>query len=198
MNAVQTVQLSLFSRGDAISKAFAESVIVIDRVKKDKDKQIVRTEDGKAMIASQTIKLLPRKSTDKADLADLTGLTGQALMGFELEARGALLQSSFSHLSRLVASGNYTFDMSRVNLANGKFMLSIKPAIGKTAILSPAELAKQAKELGYTLVPTEKPSEETEAPPATAPAPVPQNGPVEVVVVKGKKKKAVGSAAATV
>lgn len=180
----QQVQLALFSRGDAISNRFAEALVVVDRVKKGKDKKVIKDAEGNPVVSSQTLKLLPKSSKEGESLKDLTGLTGQALMGFELEARGALLQSSFSHLSKLVASGNYTFDVARCNLSNGKFMLQIKPAIGKSPILTPEQLAEQSKALGYKLVPIDP--EPTESAPAT-------DGETELVTSKkgkGKSNKA--------
>lgn len=158
---------------------------MVDAFKK-KDKKVVKDNNGDPIVRSQTIKLLPKKSKEGADLADLCpGMNAQALMGFEQEARGELLKSGFSHMSKLIASGNYTFDVARVNLANGKFMLQIKPSMGKAAILTPEELEKQAKSLGYQLV--KAPEAESQAP-AT-------DGETEVVTTKQGKKKAAAAKA---
>ena len=145
------VQISLFDRGSAVKELVAKSINAKPSIKKDKNKQVVKNTLGEPVVTGHSVVLLPRKSETKADLADLTGLEGQALMLFEQEARQQLMEASFSHMAKLIASGNYTFDRARVN-ANGKFTLGIKPALGRSAILSEEELKKQAAALGFELV----------------------------------------------
>ena len=152
--SVAMVQIGLFDRGTAVKELVANAIALRENAKKDKNKKVVKNALGEPVITSRVVTLLPRKSESKEDLADLTGLEGQALMAFEMEARQQLMEASFSHMAKLIASGNYTFDRARV-AANGKFALAIKPAIGKAAILSEEELKKQAEALGFTLMPKE-------------------------------------------
>lgn len=184
------VQIGLFDRGTAVKQQIAESINLRESFKK-KDKVIQINTLGEKIVNSRTVMLRPRKSKTTDDLADLTGLSGQALMLFEQEARQSLMESSFSHMAKLVASGNYTFDRARVS-SNGKFALAIKPAIGKAAILSEDDLKKQAAALGFELIPKEGGA--TEAPDKT----------VELEVIKApeakapaKTKKASGAKVAT-
>lgn len=158
------VQISLFDRGTAVKAIVAEAINAKPTFKKDKNKQIVLNTRGEQVVTGHTITLLPANSKTKADLKDLTGYTGQALMLFEQEARQALMESGFAHMAKLIATGNYTFDRSRIG-SNGKFSFGIKPANGKAAILSEADLKKQAEALGFTLV-----AKDGAAPAATEPA----------------------------
>lgn len=183
--SVSMVQIGLFDRGSAVKELVANAINLRENVKKDKNKKVVKNTLGEPVVTSRVVTLLPRKSESKEDLADLTGLEGQALMAFEMDARQQLMEASFSHMAKLIASGNYTFDRARV-AANGKFALAIKPAIGKSAILSEAELKKQAEALGFTLQPKE--GVELEVAPITeqsAEAPAAQN----TKPTKGSKKK---------
>lgn len=148
------VQISLFDRGTAVKQLVAEAISAKPSFKKDKNKQFVVNTKGEKVVTSHAITVLPRTSKTRDDLKDLTGFEGQKLMLFEQEARQQLMESAFSHMAKLIATGNYTFDRSRIS-SNGKFALGIKPAIGKAAILSEADLKKQAEALGFELVPKE-------------------------------------------
>jgi len=187
------VQIGLFDRGTAVKEQIAESISVRQSFKK-KDKVCVLNTKGEKIINSQTVMLRPRKSKTTDDLADLTGLSGQALMLFEQEARQALMESSFSHMAKLVASGNYTFDRARTS-SNGKFALAIKPAIGKAAILSEDDLKKQAAALGFELIPSKVGA--TEAPKETLELEVVQSAPAAPAKKPAAKKKTAGVAVAT-
>lgn len=186
---MQLVQISLFDRGSAVKEQVANAVALRESIKKDKNKRVVRNTAGEPVVTGRTVMLMPRKSETKDDLADLTGLEGQALMMFEQEARQALMEASFSHMAKLVASGNYTFDRARVN-ANGKFALAIKPAIGKAAILSEDDLRKQAAALGFELAPK---ADGAALPPPIEPG---DDGELEVVLTKKQKADAAAKAAA--
>lgn len=179
----QSVQIELFSRGNLVPSIVAQAARIVTSYKK-KDKAFVLNSKGEKIETTKVIKLMPRKSSENPDLADLTGKTGQGLIAFEAEARHELLQSGFAHMSRLVASGNYTFDTSRVNVQSGKFVLAIKPAFGKAPALTAEQLAEQAKALGYTLVP------QTPTPEPEAPDEVENNGAAVVVETKASKKAA--------
>lgn len=164
------MQLALWNNGKPIQNRFEGAITSVPRYKtegKGKGKKKVKDKHGNDIVMSETVKLLPRKSKDNPDMYDLiesaTGKkpTAQGLMLFEAEARQELLASSMAQMSYLVGTGHYTYDMSRTSLSNGKFMLSIKPKPGMPAILTPDELDKQAKAMGYKLVKVEDPKDDT-------------------------------------
>lgn len=193
--AVSMVQIGLFDRGTAVKELVAGAINLREHVKKDKNKKVVKNALGEPVVTSRVVTLLPRKSESKEDLADLTGLEGQGLMAFEAEARQQLMEASFSHMAKLVASGNYTFDRARV-AANGKFALAIKPAIGKAAILSEEELKKQAEALGFTLTP--KDGVELEVAPLTEQTAQAPAATSTRAATTGSKKKATAKKAAVI
>jgi|SRR5262245_4942162 len=163
------VQVDMFSRGSAIKAELAKALCETPKYRtegKGKNKKFKLTEKGEKIESSRTLTILPRKSEENPDLADLTGQTGQALMAFEMQARQAAMEAGAAHLMQLIASGNYTFDRARLG-ANGKFTFSIKLAPGRQAILSPEELERQAKALGFELVKT-VPAKAPEPEPATS------------------------------
>lgn len=147
MNKSTQTELVLFpSANSVIQSRFLSGVVVKPTFAKDKDGNVTDR------VASETIKLLPRTSKDNPDLKDASGLTGQALMAFESEARRELLAAAQMELTNRIASGNYTFDTFRRNLKTGKLTLAIKPEYKKSAAgMSDAELAAEVKARGLVL-----------------------------------------------
>lgn len=193
------VQLDMFSRGTPVNRTYAQAVAVTERYVK-KDKAVVKDKDGNPIVGTQTIRLLPAKSKTKEDLADLFQKSGQPLKLEVAQLGRELLKSGSAHMSALIASGDYTFDVASVNLRNGKFMLRIKPEIGRPAILTPDQLERQAAALGYSLVPKEEPQKELPEGDGED-EPTQANGKAEVVIeskTPKAKKKTSGKKAAVI
>lgn len=188
----QLVQISLFDRGSAVKELVSKATNLRPSYKKTgkkgQVKKIVKDAEGNPIVTAQTLTMLPRKSKTKTDLADVTGLEGQALMLFESEARQQLMESGFAHMAKLVASGNYTYKMARSS-NRGDFTLGIKLVTGKVRMLTEEEFKKQAEVLGFEVV---KKTEPTEAPEAVAPT-----DETELVVEPKDKAKADKAKAAT-
>lgn len=157
MSNTSMVQIGLFDRGTAVKEAIANAVRVRETFKKktvgkgkNKKSEFVTNSNGDKVVSSSAIYLPPRKSSKNEDLADITGLEGQALMLFEAEARQQLMESSFAHMAKLVASGNYTYKLAKSS-TRGDFTLGLKLVAGKTRILTEEEFMKQAEVLGFTV-----------------------------------------------
>lgn len=188
-SAQSLVQLDMFSRGNVmVDPKLAQAATVVPHFRK-KGGAFVLNAAGEKIETSKVIKLLPLKSKENEDLADLTGLTGQSLKLWAAEAGHRLMLSGHSHMTSLVSSGNYTLVKAR-STSGGRFLLEIKPALGKVAIMTTEQLVEQAKALGYTLVP-QSPDPEPEAPEE-----VENNGAAVVVETKASKKAAKAAKAA--
>jgi hypothetical protein len=198
-NTQQLVMLDLFSRGTAVPSLLRDAAPVVEKYKTQgtgKDRTFVLNKQGQKIVTTRTIKILPLKSKENDDLADLFQQSGSALKASASDVNRGLLKAGSAHFNALIASGNYTHKLSRINERNGEFTITIKPEIGKVALLGPEELAKQAAALGYTLTPKEEPKKAlTEGDGEDEPSQA--NGAATVVVdAKAAKKAAKASKAA--
>lgn len=145
-------------------------------VRDDNDQPVplLNEQTGQKIMASKRIGLLPRKSEENADLTDLTGLSGQALMAFEREARDVLCDERLAQFQRLRASGQYTYSVAVDNLRTGALSLTIKPVFGGRNLVTSTdeEIRKEMERRGFTV---EK-------------APAKDNGPAPKTTTPGEKK----------
>ena len=185
------VQMSLFSRGDAIRTDFINGIRVKDSVRK-KDKKVVKDANGNPIITGHTVRMLPAKSESGPSLESISGKTGTELALFKQELGQAMLRTGFSHMAALVSTGNFVFDMARAS-KGGKFVLGIKLAPGKVPVLNIEELEKQAKQMGFVLIrPETKPEtkpEQPQAPTQPAQPELPSNGEAHVIPVENRKPR---------
>jgi hypothetical protein len=162
----QQTQMILFGGSQTFEKRIAASIEIkpryvyrkvkvdgkwkIERDKHDNPIPVV-TESGEKLVASERVVLLPRKSEEKQDLGDLTGLTGQALFQFEREARDAVLDVALAEFQRRRATGEYTFGSEVRNKRTGALTLTIKPVFGGRSVVTSTdeELKKEMERRGF-------------------------------------------------
>lgn len=184
--------LALFAGREAkVSEVLPKAVNIIPHyaVEKDKEGKTIKDAKGNAVfkkdtngqpiVASMSLNVLPRKSDDNPDLADLSGgLTGQPLFGFDRQVRDEACDVMIAKLTKMRADGTHTFAGARMT-RNGRFSLSVKPVMGgkSIAVTSDEELIQELERRGHKVeanpakgngVPATTPGElEIEVEPAT-------------------------------
>lgn len=177
MKTATQVSLALFDTREAkLNGELAKALEVVPRyvTAKDDDGKTLKDangepilavdEAGNNILASVTMKCLPRTSKDGNSLAKVSGFKGQAQMAFvervEHEAAGRML----AKMNQAYADGTHTFANMRIT-ASGRMIGSLKPKNAQQGVIAaaPSEvLVKRLENEGYTVTP---PANKVEAKP---------------------------------
>lgn len=125
-----------------------------------KDKQgFVLGDDGQRIKTADILTFLPVKSKENDDMADLTGLKGEALKLHNLDVRKQALTAAFQIVSGAATSGDYVLANNGLKKsADGTLTLRLKPTAIRVVSrdMTDEELIAEAKKRGLVTDPATK------------------------------------------